>query len=172
MRNVRLEKIKDFVNSSQNEPEVLNKTIGVEVLWNMDEESSQMNANVSFGKGQEYVEIDMPDFLGGEGRKPSPLHYCLVGIASCFLGTFATICKELGLNIESLKIRAKNKVNLTLPLGLGDKPVTEGIDLEIIIKSSENPECLEKAKEEALKRCPGVWCMKNSIPVKAIISNQ
>lgn len=169
MRNVRLEKIRDFVDKSRSEPNVLEKTISVEISWDMNEENSQMNAYILFGKGQEYVEIDMPDFLGGEGRKPSPLHYCLLGIASCFLGTFATICKELGLNIESLKVRARNNINLTLPLGLGNEPVTQGIDIEILLNSPESLEDLDRAKEEALRRCPGVWCMKNSISVRADI---
>ncbi len=171
MKNVDIGKINDFVEKAKQNPDLLKKEMKVEVVWDMDENNSQMFSTITYPMGSQVFYVDQVDFLGGKGRAPNPIQYCLLGLASCFLATFSTVCKEMNLNINSVKIIAKNKLNLSLPLGISEEKVSEGIDFEIIVDSFENKEKIEEAKKIALSKCPAVWCMKNPIPVNAAVQH-
>ena len=41
-------------------------------------------------KGKQVIEIDSSSFLGGNGNRLGPMGYCVAGISSCSLATFAT----------------------------------------------------------------------------------
>ncbi|MCS6955514.1 MAG: OsmC family protein [Candidatus Calescibacterium sp.] len=170
MKNVNLKRLKDFVAEGVSNPELLRKNVSVEVKWNMNDGESQMCSVVVYPLGKKELDIDQVDFLGGGGRSPNPIQYCLVGLASCFLSTFAIVCKELNLNVKSLSVIAKNRMNLSLPLGLDNEKVSEGVEFEIIVDSDDEKERFEQAKNIAISRCPAVWCMQNSVPVDARIS--
>ncbi|MCS7243353.1 MAG: OsmC family protein [Candidatus Calescibacterium sp.] len=169
MKNVDLKRLKDFITDSVSNPELLKKDVSVEVRWNMNDNESQMYSVVVYPLGEKELNIDQVDFLGGGGRSPNPIQYCLVGLASCFLSTFAIVCKELNLNVKSLSVVARNRMNLSLPLGLDNEKVSEGVEFEIIVDSEDEKEMFEQAKNIAIGRCPAVWCMQNSVPVNARI---
>lgn len=171
MKNVDIEKINDFFEKARQNPDLLKREMKVEVAWNMDENNSQMFSTITYPIGKQIFYIDQVDFLGGKGRAPNPIQYCLLGLASCFLATFSTVCKEMNLNINSVKIIAKNKLNLSLPLGISEEKVSEGVDFEIIVDSPESNEKIEEVKRIALSKCPAVWCMKNQIPVNATVQH-
>jgi uncharacterized OsmC-like protein len=92
-----------------------------------------------------------------------------MGLGSCFLSTFAIVCSQMNLNIKKLKLIVKNKINLSIPLNLGNEPVTKGIEFEIEIESDEDMSKIEAAKEAAVNLWPAVWCMKNPIPINVNI---
>jgi uncharacterized OsmC-like protein len=75
----------------------------------------------------------------------------------------------MNLNIKKLKLIIKNKLNLSIPLKLGNEPVTKGIEFEIEIESDEDMSKIEAAKETAVNLCPAVWCMKNPIAINVNI---
>jgi len=167
MRNVKIEKINDFVEKCKNDPSLLEKKMVLEVSWNMDDSLPQMVSKISYGESNQEFFVDQADFLGGGGRAPNPIQYCILGLASCFLSTFSIICKKMELNIRSVKVIAKTTLDLSLPLLGVDKDVNKGFEFEIVIDSSESEERIEEAKRLALETCPAVWCLKNPIPVNA-----
>ncbi|MGC8733962.1 MAG: OsmC family protein [bacterium] len=84
------------------------------------------------------------------------MQYCLMGLGSCFLSTFAIVCSQLNLNIKNLKLTVKNKLNLSLPLNLGNEPVTKGIEFELEVDTQEDKSKIEEAKNIAINTCPAV----------------
>jgi uncharacterized OsmC-like protein len=166
MKNVNLDGVKKFVEEAKSNPSQLMRKMRVEVMWNFDESFPQMSSELEFPKGKVKIECDNAPFMGGGGRSPNPLQYCLFGMASCFLGTFASVAAEEKLNVKSLKIIAENEINLRRPLGISDDPVVEKIKMTVEIVSDDPKEKVEEVKEKAMKRCPAVYCITNPIPLE------
>jgi len=124
---------------------------------------AQISSELVFAKGREKINIDNAPFMGRKGRAPNPMQHCLLGIVACFLGTFATIAKELGLEISELSAEAEASINLSKPLDIGDEPINKGIKITLNIKSDEAEDKIEHAKKLAIERCPAVYCITNPI---------
>ncbi len=169
MKNINKQELNKFIEQAKNDKTLLEKEVKVEVSWNLDEKLPQMEATLIYPNGKTTFNIDQIPSLGGKGLAPNPIQYCLMGLGSCFLSTFATVCSQLNLNIKSLKLNIKNKINLSIPLNLGDEPVTKGIEFEIEIETDEENSKIEEAKTIAINSCPAVWCMKNPIPINVNI---
>ena len=166
MKNVNMKGMEKFIEETKADPSQLKRKMKVEVIWNFDEGSPQMFSEIEFPKGKVKLECDNAPFMGGQGRSPNPLQYCLFGMAACFLGTFASVAAEENLNVKSLKIIAENEVNLRRPLGLSDDPVVEKIKMTVEIESDDPEEKVNSVKEKAMKRCPAVYCITNPIPLE------
>lgn len=167
MRNINIKGIKKFLEDSKSDPSLLRRQMKVQVNWNMDENQPQMFAEVEIPNGAKTkIVCDSAPFMGGKGIAPNPLQYCLFGMASCFLATFATVAYEKGLNIKSLSITAENNINLKRPMGLSDEPVVEKIIMRVQVESEHTKEEIEEVKRIATERCPAVWCITNPIPLE------
>ncbi len=115
------------------------------------------------------VESDQAPFMGGEGRAPNPIRYCLFGMAACFTATFAAIAVEKGLEAESFVVTAENKANLKKAFGFSEDPIVEKVFLNIELKSDAAREKIEEVRKLALERCPGVYCLTRAIPLESKI---
>ena len=62
----------------------------------------QFRTELSFEKGKQIIEIDSPSYLGGNGNRLGPMGYCVAGIASCFIATFATVVVHQGIRLTKL----------------------------------------------------------------------
>jgi uncharacterized OsmC-like protein len=170
MKNINLNELTNFVEKAKNDKTLLEKEVKIEVNWNFDEELPQMSCTLNYSNNQSTTfYIDQIPSLGGKGLAPNPIQYCLIGLGSCFLSTFAIVCSQMNLNVKKLKLIIKNKLNLSIPLNLGNEPITKGIEFEIEIESDEDMSKIEAAKETAVNLCPAVWCMKNPIPINVNI---
>jgi len=172
MKNVDLKSVSKFIEDAKKDETLLRREMKVKVIWNFDENSPQMFSELQFPKGKIKLECDGAPFAGGGGRAPNPIQFCLFGMASCFLGTFAAIAAEHNLKIDSLEVTAENEVNLKRPLGLSDDPVVEKIKMTIEVKSDEPEEKINLVKEIAMKRCPAVYCITNPIPLEIDVSKK
>lgn len=105
-------------------------------------------------KGRFLIESDQPDVFGGGGTRPSPMQYCLYGVASCYATTFAGIAAEKGIKLKCLKVVAEANMDLSRPLRLSDNPV------------------VEQVKNLAEKRCPAVFCPTNPIKLSVEVAKQ
>ena len=170
MKNMKVEGIKEFLKEAENNPQVFKKNMKVAVEWNMDDNKPQMTSKVEFVKGSASLESDQAPFMGGEGRAPNPIQYCLFGMAACFAATFAAIAVEKGLEAKSFMVTAENKVNLKKAYGLSGDPIVEKVFLNIEIKSNADRGKIEEVKELALERCPGVYCLTKTIPLESNIN--
>jgi len=165
VNNVNTEAVMAFAADVQRDPEVAKKRKRVEGEWILEEGQPQFRARLDYPAGAEVIEADGAPFMGGGGRKPDPLQYCLYGLASCFAGTFATLAAMEGITLTKLVVAAENRVDLSRTLGLSSNPIVEGVEITVTVSADAPREKLEEIERLARERCPGVYCLTNPIPL-------
>jgi uncharacterized OsmC-like protein len=163
--NVDLSEMMRFVEQATADPSLLKKKKRVEGSWDLRDGHAQFTATVTYPKGERALEADLAPFMGGAGLAPDPIQYCLYGLAACFAGTFASVAAADGVVLKSLKVVAENQVDLTRPMGLGDKPVVESVSLTVIAESDASDAKLAEVERLTRERCPGVYCLTQPIPL-------
>lgn len=112
--------------------------------------------------------VDEPEELGGTNTGPNPVEYVIGAYAGCLNVVGHMIAKEMGFELDSLKIHVEGSLD---PAGfLGKDPnVRSGyqeIRVTYDVKSSATPETLDKWMEAVSKRCPVGDNLKNPTPIK------
>jgi len=166
INNVNREAMRKFAEEAKRNPEVAKKSKRVEGEWVLDESRPQFRARLEYPMGTDRVEADAVPFMGGGGRKPDPLQYCLYGTASCFAGTFAAIAAMEGVVLKKLTVVAENKVDLSRTLGLSDNPIVQGVEITVNVQADAPKEKLAEIERLARERCPGVYCLTHPIPLR------
>ncbi|MBI2654345.1 OsmC family protein [Candidatus Woesearchaeota archaeon] len=163
INNVNLEKAAAFAEEVKRDKNKALKIKRVEGTWSLKEGNVQFTSALEHAQGSTVVEADGPPFLGGNGKKPDPVQYCLFGLAACYAQTFASIAAEKGIELKKLKVTAENKVNLSRALGLGNEPIVEKVKLSVEVLSEAEKDGLKEIENLAKERCPGVYCLTNPI---------
>lgn len=138
----------------------------VEGDWNLDESEAQFQAIVKFDAGEAILHCDSPPFMGGEGRAPGPLQYCIYGFTSCFASTFATMAAAAGVSLRGLRVTGESEVDFSRVFGVADEPVVREVRISLDVDADAPAEKLQELKDLALQRCPAIFCLTNPIPVK------
>ena len=165
--NIDLDAAAAFAAEVQQDPAKALKQKRVEGAWNLA--GTQFSATLDHAAGSTVLEADGPPFLGGSGSKPDPVQYCLFGLAACFAQTHASIAAEQGIALRELRVVAENRVNLLKPLGLGEQPVVERVQLTVSASADRDLCPLIAAAKE---RCPGVYCLTKPIPLEVSLKQQ
>ena len=165
LNNINLEKSSAFIEEVKQDKSKAMKVKRVEGAWNLENGKVQFISTLEHAQGSTLIEADGPPFLGGSGKKPDPIQYCLFGLAACYAQTFASIAAEKGIKLNELKVSVENKVNLSKALGLSDEPIVENVKLKVNAYS-EGKENLDEIKKLAEERCPGVYCLTNPIKLE------
>ncbi len=164
LNRINLENLMKTVEYIKENPEAAIKTTRVEGEWILDEEEGpQFKATISTSEGEFQLEADQPIQLGGSGVRPSPIHYCLYGVASCTAATLATIAATQGIKLNKMKVSITNKINFSRPLGLSDAPTVQEIQLEIQIETDANEDKIKNLEQLTKNRCPAIYCLTNPI---------
>ena len=169
INNVDVDAMNEFAGRIERDPSAAKKLKSVTGRWNFEEGAPQFTAEVGYPDGSLTVETDFAPFMGGEGLRPDPVSYCLYGFASCFAGTFAAVAAGEGIELDSLEITVENEVDLSRPMGVADRPVTEGMKATLKVGSQASAAELERVRRLAEERCPGVYCITNPIPFRSAI---
>lgn len=167
INNVNVDAMRDFAAQIENDPGAAKKLKKIVGRWVFEEGKAQFSAAVDYPKGSDTLETDFAPFMGGEGQRPDPVSYCMYGFASCFAGTFAAVAATEGVRLESLEITLENEIDLSLPMGVADRPITQGLRATLKVRSSTPRARLEEIQRLAEERCPGVYCITNPIPFTA-----
>lgn len=165
--NVNTDALRAKIKEAKEDPGKALQRFELEGIWRMSGVQFSMPIETPLGKFT--VEADMPPPLGGEGRAPSPLHYCLYGSASCYAATFAQEAALAGVELRDLRIRVHAELDLTRTLGLGDRPSVRRLGWEVIADSDADRGTLERIRRLADERCPAVWCLKNPVPLETAL---
>ncbi len=165
VNNVNTEAIMAFAAEVQRDPQAAKKRKRVEGEWVLQEGQPQFRARLEYSTGADVVESDGAPFMGGGGRKPDPIQYCLYGLAACFAGTFATLAAMEGVALKKLVVAAENRVDLSRTLGLSSNPIVEGVEITVMVSADAPREKLEEIERLARERCPGVYCLTTPIPL-------
>jgi uncharacterized OsmC-like protein len=169
---VNLQAIMNFIGEARLQPSLAVKRKEVSGECNFAEGQPHYSATVEFANGQMELKSDQPPFGGGGGTAPDPILYCLFGTASCFAGTMMTIIARRGLKVDSLHVSAENRVNLSLPMGLSHAPIVESFSLRAEYSGEASEVEMNEVVKESLETCPGIYCLKNPIPINAEINRR
>jgi len=167
--NVDLDKISQTVANGKKERTTLKRPIKLQGEWNLDPNKVyQFRTELAFEKGKQVIEIDSPSFLGGNGNKLGPMGYCIAGITSCFIATFASVAASQGVRLTKLNVAAECNINYAKTFDVADEPITEGINFQIDADSDNaNKSKLEQPVRMAEERCPAIYSMSHIIKVNA-----
>ncbi len=166
MNHINLEGLKIFVEEVKKDLSKAKKSKRVECSWNFDEGKPQIETKTQHPRGETILQADFAPFMGGEGLAPDPIQYCLFGLAACLSGTFMSIATIMGIKIQELKVSAENLVDLSKTLGLTNNPIIEKVKVTATVKSDAKEEQLKEIEKLANERCPGVYCLVNTIPLE------
>jgi len=166
MNHMNLEGMKKFLEEATGDLSKTKKSKKIECSWNFEEGKPQIESRVQHPKAETVLQSDFAPFMGGEGLAPDPIQYCLFGLAACFAGTFMSMATMIGVKIQDLKVSAENFTDLSKTLGLTNNPIVEKVKIIATVKSDAKEEQLKGLEKMANERCPGVYCLINSIPLE------
>ncbi len=164
INNVDVEAMEQFAAQIEEDPQAAKKLKSVTGRWILSEDEPQFSAELAHPDGAVTVETDFAPFMGGSGLRPDPVSYCMFGFASCFAGTFAAVAASENVTFQSLEVRVDNEIDLSRPMGVADRPVTQGMTAHLRVESDASAAKLEEIRKLAEERCPGVYCITNPIP--------
>lgn len=104
------------------------------------------------------VLIDEPVERGGTNSAPSPLHYFVIGAASCFLSQLTKAAIKKNLKVDEIQITARGHV---------DREKRKFIDIiyDVMLTGSESPENATELLYTAENSCFVHQTLKDAIPV-------
>jgi uncharacterized OsmC-like protein len=151
------------VENGKKDKSALIKPIKLQGEWVLDSNKGyQFRTELGYEKGKQTIQIDSPSYLGGNGNTPGPMAYCITGITSCFLATFASVAAMEGIRLTKLKISTECNVNFAKTFDVYDEPITEAIISQIEAESDNaDKEKLRWVLEMAKERCPAVYSMSH-----------
>jgi len=163
VNNIEQEQVSKAVEEFKAMPDKAVKTISVEGVWLLDNPSVQFVATAKAENNVFNLEVDSPSFLGGSGSRPGPMHYCLIGLSSCFMATLVGVATEKGILLKKASVRASCVIDFRKPLGIGDTKPVRSIRFELSLESDASRQRLEEVVKEAEERCPAIYSMKNPL---------
>lgn len=164
--NVQVGRLRETALAASADPSRAVLEVQMEGTWSLQEGQPQFSAVVPVpAVGSVELAADFPPPLGGWGRSPSPVQYCLYGATACFLSTFAVVAALEGVHLNSLRVRCSARLNLQRFLGVGDAPVVESLKWTVLAEADVGDEELERLRVLAEERCPATWCLQNRVPV-------
>ncbi|MEE9594068.1 MAG: OsmC family protein [Candidatus Hydrothermarchaeales archaeon] len=164
INHVDLDKLGATVEKFKANPELAKKVNKVEGEWILDTMGGpQFRAVIQTESGDVTLEADQPIPLGGSGSAPGPMIYCLYGVASCYLATFASIAAEKGVELKRLQITTEAHMDLSRSMGLSQNPTVEKVVFEVKAESDASDEKIREIEGLAKERCPAVFCLTQPI---------
>lgn len=152
------------------DPSAAQIRIELDGSWRMDDSQPQFGGQVRTPKGGDVLfESDFPPFLGGQGRRPSPLQYCFWGGMACMASTLAMTAAAEKIDITSLSMRTTGLVDFGRALGVGTGDPISGLTWEITVETDASQEALERLLALTEERCPASWMLRNVVPFSAKI---
>lgn len=164
LNNVNVSAMREFAARIERDPQAAVKQRSLTGRWVLEDGVPQFTAEIEYPEGAQTTETDFAPPMGGSGARPDPVAYCMYGFASCFAGTFAAVAAGEGVRLERLEVTLENRIDLSRPMGVADRPVTDGMTATLRVEADAPRERLEEIREAAEERCPGVYCITNPIP--------
>ena len=171
LNNVDLDKISQTIENGKKDKAVLRKPVKLEGEWILDSTKGyQFRTELGYEKGKQVIEIDSPSFLGGNGNTLGPMGYCVAGITSCFIATFASVAASQAIKLTRLRVNAECSINFAKTFDVTNDPITEGIRFEVDAQAENaDKQRLQELLRMAEERCPAMYSMLHVIKVNAEI---
>ncbi len=171
INNIDLNKISMTVEEGKTKRETLLRPIKLQGEWILDPTLGyQFRTEMIYEKGKQVLEIDSPSFMGGNGGRLGPMAYCVAGISSCFISTYATVAAMMKVKLTKLTADVECMVNFAKTFDVADEPIMQGLKILLDVES-ENADRMKLGEilEMAQDRCPAIYSMTHIIRVQAEI---
>ncbi len=165
MHNVNVETVEQAAEQAQADPSSVRQPVELSGEWQVTAGAPQFRATIPYPNGEVEFSCDFPPPLGGTGAAPNPLVYCLWGGIACYAMTFALEAARAGVELRALRGTITTEVDQSRALAVSERPPVEQITWELDVDADASAELLEDLRSLADDRCPGVYCMRNEIPL-------
>lgn len=173
MKNILIDYVRATLDALKNGKMTVQVPIDVAGEWRMDENLPQFGGDLKLSTGETVtLESDFPPFLGGRGRKPTPLMYCFWGAMACFASTFALAAALEDVEISSLSVRMTGLIDFHGGLGVGNQPPVSDLRWSVTVESKADQQTLDRLLRLAEERCPASWMLKNLVSLSVGITKK
>ncbi len=146
-------------------------TARIEGDWLFEESGPQFRSIVKVKDGTYTMEASHPNFAG-PGCRPGPMAFGLFWFAACYSSTFVTEAAMRNLKLSAVRTKVEADLDYTAQFDLGDSSLISEYRVIMDVKGDVTDEQVQDLKEYALKRCMGMFTIKNAIALKADVRLQ
>jgi len=165
LNNIDVKQIKDYKAEIKKDPKEAKFTAKIEGDWLFKEGDPQFRSTVKVKDGVYTLEASHPNFAG-PGIRPGPMAFGLFWFASCYTSTYVTEAAMRGIRLTSVKTKVEAELDYTAQFDLGDNPLITEYRVFMDVKGTITDAQVMDLKEYALKRCMGMFTIKNAIALK------
>ncbi|AGB01720.1 OsmC family protein [Methanoregula formicica] len=171
LNNIDTKQVTDYKKEIQTDPNEAKFTAKIEGDWLFDEGGPQFRSTVKVKDGTYTMEASHPNFAGPACR-PGPMAFGLFWFAACYSSTFVTEAAMRNLKLTSVKTRVEADLNYTVQFDLGNDPLISEYRVFMDVQGDATDAQVQDLKEYALKRCMGMFTIRNAIALKAEVRFQ
>ncbi|MFX0027103.1 MAG: OsmC family protein, partial [Candidatus Hermodarchaeota archaeon] len=166
LNRINLEGFKEIQRKYTEDRSLCKKYLEIEGIWRLGVQyGPQFETQLRTEKaGAILVQTDDTTLLGGGGTAVHPISLCMAGFGGCFTAAFAKWAAMQGIELKTLKIRAKADIDLTTSFGIEDYvPMIDSYHLDFFIESDAPMEKLREIVELTKLRCFCYYCAATPI---------
>ena len=166
LNNIDTAQVKQYKKEIQADPAEAKFTAKIEGDWLFEAGGPQFRSTVKVKDGTYTMESSHPNFAGPACR-PGPMAFGLFWFAACYSSTFVTEAAMRNLRLTSVKTKVEADLDYTAQFDLGDTPLITEYRVFMDVKGEVTNAQVQDLKEYALKRCMGMFTIKNALALKA-----
>jgi uncharacterized OsmC-like protein len=166
LNNIDTKQVRDYKEVIRKDPKEAKFTARIEGDWLFEEGGPQFRSTVKVKDGTYTMESSHPNFAR-PGICPGPMAFGLFWFAACYSSTFVTEAAMRNLHLTSVKTRVEADLDYTAQFDLGENPLINEYRVTMDVKGEITEAQVHDLKEYALKRCIGMFTIRNAITLKA-----
>lgn len=166
LNNIDTKQVRDYNDEIRKNPKEAKFTAKIEGDWLFENGGPQFRSMVRVKDGTYTMEASHPNFAG-PGCCPGPMAFGLFWFAACYTSTFVTEAAMRNLRLTSVKSKVEADLDYTTQFDLGESPLIMEYRVIMEVKGDVTDVQVQDLKEYALKRCMGMFTIRNAIALKA-----
>ncbi|MDD1691428.1 MAG: OsmC family protein [Methanoregula sp.] len=171
LNNIDTAQVTQYKKEIQADPKEAKFTAKIEGDWLFEEGGPQFRSTVKVKDNTYTMEASHPNFAGPACR-PGPMAFGLFWFAACYSSTFVTEASMRNLKLSSVRTRVEADLDYTAQFDLGNNPLITEYRVFMDVKGDATDAQIQDLKEYALKRCMGMFTIRNAIALKAEVRLQ
>jgi len=171
LNNIDTSQVVAYKKEIQAKPAEAKFTAKIEGDWLFEAGGPQFRSTVKVKDGTYTMEASHPNFAG-PGSRPGPMAFGLFWFAACYSSTFVTEAAMRNFRLTSVKTKVEADLDYTAQFDIGESPLITEYRVIMEVKGEITSAQVQDLKEYALKRCMGMFTIKNAIALKADVRLQ
>ena len=171
LNNIDTKQVREYKEVIRKDPKEAKFTARIEGDWLFDKGGPQFRSTVKVKDGTYTMEASHPNFAG-PGICPGPMAFGLFWFAACYSSTFMTEAAIRNLRLTSMKTKVEADLDYTAQFDLGENPLISEYRVTMNVMGEVTDAQVRDLKEYALKRCIGMFTIRNAIALKAEVRLQ